>query len=79
MKKLVSVVVAVGLAAAFASPVLATTKVPTSKAACEKAKMSWDDSAKKCSKSSMYFAGSLDNRGASASAGALTIASSKRS
>jgi hypothetical protein len=27
--------------------------VPTSKAACEKAKMSWDDSAKKCSKSSM--------------------------
>ena len=53
MKKLVSVVVAVGLAAAFASPVLATTKVPTTKAACEKAKMSWDDSAKKCSKSSM--------------------------
>jgi len=53
MKKLVSVVVAVGLAAAFASPVLAAAKTPTTKAACEKAKMAWDDSAKKCSKSSM--------------------------
>jgi hypothetical protein len=27
--------------------------MPTTKAACEKAKMAWDDSAKKCSKSSM--------------------------
>jgi hypothetical protein len=51
MKKLVSVVVAVGLATAFVTPVLAAEKVPTTKAACEKAKMSWDDTAKKCSKS----------------------------
>ena len=47
MKKLVSVVVAVGLAVTFASPVLAAAKTPTTKAACEKAKMAWDDSAKK--------------------------------
>ncbi len=53
MKKLVSLVVAAGLAVTFASPVLAGAKMPTTKAACEKAKMSWDDSAKKCSKSSM--------------------------
>ena len=53
MKKLVSIILAAGLAVAFASPGFAAMKMPTTKAACEKAKMSWDDSTKKCSKSSM--------------------------
>ena len=53
MKKLVSIIVAAGLAVAFATPILAADKVPTTKAACEKAKMSWDDATKKCSKGSM--------------------------
>lgn len=50
MKKLVSIVVAAGLAVAFAAPVLAADKAPTTKAACEKANMKWDDSTKTCSK-----------------------------
>jgi len=53
MKKLVSIIVAAGLAVAFATPILAADKVPTTKAACEKAKMSWDDATKKCTKGSM--------------------------
>jgi hypothetical protein len=53
MKKLVSVAVAVGLATAFVTPVLAAEKTPTTKVACEKAKMTWDATTKKCSKSSM--------------------------
>jgi hypothetical protein len=51
MNKLVSVVVAVGLATAFVTPLLAD-KMPTTKAACEKAQMKWDASTKACSKSS---------------------------
>ena len=53
MKKLVSIAIAVGLAVAFASSGFAAAKMPTTKAACEKAKMSWDDATKKCSKGSM--------------------------
>jgi hypothetical protein len=53
MKKLVSVVVAVGLAAAFATPSLAADKTPTTKAACDKAKMHWDAATKTCTKSNM--------------------------
>ena len=52
MKKLVSIVVAAGILIAFAAPGLTAEKVPTTKAACEKAHMKWDDSAKTCSKSS---------------------------
>ena len=52
MNKLVSVVVAVGLATAFVTPLLAADKMPTTKAACEKAHMKWDASTKACSKSS---------------------------
>jgi len=53
MKKLVSVVVAVGLATAFVSPVLAADAVPTTKNACAKAHMKWDATTKTCSKASM--------------------------
>ena len=53
MKTLVSMIVAAGLAVAFATPILAADKVPTTKAACVKAKMKWDDATKTCSKSSM--------------------------
>ena len=38
--------VAAGLSLAFAAPGLTADKLPTSKAACEKAHMKWDDSAK---------------------------------
>lgn len=52
MSKLVSIAVALGLAVSLASPVLAADKMPTTKAACEKAHMKWDDSTKACSKGS---------------------------
>jgi len=47
MKTLVSTFT-LGLAIAFTAPAYATEKAPTSKAACEKAHMAWDASAKKC-------------------------------
>jgi hypothetical protein len=53
MKKLVLIVAALGLTVAFAAPVIAADKVPTTKAACEKAKMHWDDATKACTKGSM--------------------------
>jgi hypothetical protein len=52
MKKFVSMIVAAGVAVAFATPILAADKVPTTNAACMKAKMKWDDTTKTCSKSS---------------------------
>jgi hypothetical protein len=45
-----SVIFAVGLAAGFAEP--ASAKAPTTQPAGEKAKMKWDDTAKKCTKGS---------------------------
>ncbi len=48
MKTLVSMIVALGLAAAFTAPAFAAD-APKTKADCEKAKMKWDDTAKKCS------------------------------
>jgi hypothetical protein len=51
MKKLIHMIVAIGLAAAFVTPALAAT--PTTKAACEKAKMHWDAATKTCTKSNM--------------------------
>jgi hypothetical protein len=53
MKKLVLMVAALGLTVAFAAPVIAADKVPTTKAACEKAKMHWDAATKACTKGSM--------------------------
>jgi hypothetical protein len=50
MKKFLSVIVAVGLAVAFAGPGFAASKVSTTKAGCEKAHMKWDDSTKTCIK-----------------------------
>jgi hypothetical protein len=47
MKTLVSVIVALGLVAGAVAPVLAAD-APKTKTACEKAKMKWDDTAKKC-------------------------------
>jgi hypothetical protein len=52
MKKFVMMIVALGLAAAFVGPTFAAD-APKTKADCEKAKMKWDDTAKKCSKGSM--------------------------
>jgi ABC-type proline/glycine betaine transport system substrate-binding protein len=49
MKKLVSVLVALGLAVAFTAPASAADKAPTTKSACEKAHMKWDGSTKTCS------------------------------
>ena len=49
MKTLVSTIVALSLAVAFTAPAFAADKAPTTKADCEKAKMKWDDAAKKCS------------------------------
>ena len=49
MKKIMTIVAA-GLSLAFAAPGLTAEKLPTTKAACEKAHMKWDDSAKTCSK-----------------------------
>jgi len=45
MRTLVSIIT-LGLAIAFTAPVYAAA--PTSKAACERAHMTWDASAKKC-------------------------------
>jgi hypothetical protein len=50
MKKIVTIVIAAGLSLAFAAPGLTAEKTPTTKTACEKAHMKWDDSAKSCSK-----------------------------
>ena len=47
MNTLVSMIT-LGLAIAFAAPAYSAEKAPTSKAACEKAHMTWDGSAKKC-------------------------------
>jgi hypothetical protein len=52
MSKLLSIAVALGLAVSFAAPGLAADKMPTTKAACEKAHMKWDASANTCSKGS---------------------------
>ncbi|HLN28407.1 MAG: hypothetical protein ACLQF1_21190 [Methyloceanibacter sp.] len=49
MKKFVTMIVALGLATAFAAPTFAA-EPPKTKADCEKAKMKWDDTAKKCTK-----------------------------
>jgi hypothetical protein len=53
MKKYVSVLVALGLAVAFATPVSAGAggngNPPTMKSACDKAKMKWDKTQKCCS------------------------------
>jgi hypothetical protein len=49
MTKFVPVLVALGLAVAFIAPASAADKAPTTKAACEKAHMKWDATAKKCS------------------------------
>jgi hypothetical protein len=54
MSKLLAITIAFGLAAACATPGFAADKAPTTKAACEKAHMKWDDSAKTCSKGSGY-------------------------
>jgi ABC-type proline/glycine betaine transport system substrate-binding protein len=48
MKTLVSVIVALGLVAGATAPSFAAD-APKTKAACEKAKMKWDDATKKCS------------------------------
>jgi hypothetical protein len=48
MKSLVVMMVALGLAVAFAAPVFAADP-PTTQADCEKAKMKWDEATKKCS------------------------------
>jgi hypothetical protein len=53
MKKLSLIIAAVGLAVAFATPSVAADKTPTTKAACQKAKMHWDDATKACTKSNM--------------------------
>ena len=54
MSKLLAITIALGLAVAGATPGLAADKTPTTKAACEKAHMKWDDSAKTCSKGGGY-------------------------
>jgi hypothetical protein len=54
MNKIVAAIVSLGLVVAFAAPTMAAnTKTPTTKAACEKVKMSWDDATKKCTKPNM--------------------------
>jgi hypothetical protein len=54
MNKIIAAIVALGLAVAFTAPTMAaSTKTPTTKAACVKAKMTWDDATKKCTKSNM--------------------------
>jgi len=49
MNKIVVTLVALSLAAGFATSTFAAQ--PTTKAACEKAHMKWDDATKTCSKS----------------------------
>jgi hypothetical protein len=46
MSKIVSLMLALGLAVAFVAPTFAAE--PTTKADCEKAGKKWDDTAKKC-------------------------------
>jgi hypothetical protein len=53
MNKVIAAIVSLGLIVAFAAPVIAADKTPTTKAACEKAKMTWNDATKKCTKGSM--------------------------
>jgi hypothetical protein len=48
MKNIISMIVALGLAVAVTAPAFAADP-PATKADCEKAKMKWDDAAKKCS------------------------------
>jgi ABC-type proline/glycine betaine transport system substrate-binding protein len=48
MKKLVTVLVALGLAVGFTAPTFAAN-APKTKSACEKAHMKWDATAKTCS------------------------------
>jgi ABC-type proline/glycine betaine transport system substrate-binding protein len=48
MRKLVSVIIALGLAVGFAVPSFAAD-APKTKHACEKAHMKWDSSTKTCS------------------------------
>ena len=43
MKALITMIVAAGLAVGFVAPTFAADKMPTTKAACEKAKMKWDE------------------------------------
>jgi hypothetical protein len=50
MKILVSTIVALGLAVGCTAPAFAAEKAPKTQAACEKAKMKWDATAKACSK-----------------------------
>jgi hypothetical protein len=54
MKILVSTIVALGVALACTAPAFAADKpAPKTQAACEKAKMKWDATAKTCSKGAM--------------------------
>jgi acid phosphatase class B len=53
MKTVLSTIVGVALAFALAAPAFAAEKAPKTQAACEKAKMKWDATAKTCSKGSM--------------------------
>ena len=53
MNKVIAAIVSLGLTVAFAAPVIAADKVPTTKADCEKAKMKWNDATKTCTKGSM--------------------------
>ena len=48
MKALVSILT-LSLVVAFTAPAFAETKPPHTKAACEKAHMTWDAATKKCS------------------------------
>ena len=63
MKKLISLVIAAGLSVAFVAPGVTAEKAPTTKAACEKAKMSWDDATKKDKGQHVAFAKLLPNPG----------------
>jgi hypothetical protein len=47
MKMFISILT-LGLAVAFSVPAFAAEKAPTSKAACEKAHMTWEAATKKC-------------------------------
>jgi hypothetical protein len=49
MKKILASVITLGVAIALTGSAFAANKTPTTKAACAKAHMTWDASAKKCS------------------------------
>ena len=53
MSKLLAITIALGLATAYAAPVLAADKSPTTKSDCEKEHMKWDATTKTCSKGNM--------------------------